>query len=71
MVLHDNLHALVDELAARLESLNLSGDEQEAYSTMVCRLENQADREVPDYKIVVECVAYFSRYSVSSASHAA
>jgi hypothetical protein len=69
MALPDNLHILVDDLAPRLDSLNLSGDDQEAYSTMLCRLENQADREDPDFKIVVECVTYSSRYSVSK--HAA
>lgn len=71
MALPDNLHLLVEDLAGRLESLNLSGDDQEAYSTMLCRLENQTDRAAPNYAIVVECVAYFSRYSVSSTSHAA
>jgi hypothetical protein len=39
-----NLHKLVEGFAARLDALNLFGDEQEAYSTMLCRLENQADR---------------------------
>jgi hypothetical protein len=66
-----DLHSLVDEFAARLETLNLSGDDQEEFSTMLCRLENQADREEPNYAIVVECVAYFGRFDVSSAPHAA
>jgi hypothetical protein len=66
-----DLHTLVEDFAARLESLNLSGDDQEEYSTMLCRLENQADREEPNYAIIVERVAYFGRYSVSSAPHAA
>ena len=65
------LHTLVEDFAARLESLNLSGDDQEEYSTMLCRLENQAHREEPNYAIIVECVACFWRYSVSSAPHAA
>jgi len=71
MATSTDLHTLVDELAARLEALNLSGDDQEEYSTMLCRLENQADREEPDDTVVVECVAYFGRYRVSSAPHAA
>lgn len=29
-----NLHTLVDQFAARLETLNLSGDDQEEYSTI-------------------------------------
>jgi hypothetical protein len=65
-----DLHTLVDEFAARLETLNLSGDDQEEFSTMLSRLENQADREEPNYA-VVECVAYFGRFAVSSAPHAA
>jgi hypothetical protein len=66
-----DLHTLVDEFAARLETLKLSGDDQEEYSTMLSRLENQVDRDEPNYAIVVECVAYFGRYSVTSATHAA
>jgi hypothetical protein len=38
---------------------------------MLCRLENQADREEPNYTIIVECVAYFSRFGVVSAPHTA
>ena len=71
MATSTDLHTLVDEFAARLETLNLSGDDQEEFSTMLSRLENQADREEPNYAVVVECVAYFGRYSVSSASHTA
>jgi hypothetical protein len=66
-----NLHKLVEGFAARVETLQLSGDEQEAYSTMLCRLENQADREEPNYTIIVECMAYFSCFSIVSAPHAA
>ena len=71
MATSPDLHALVDDFAARLETLNLSGDDQEEYSTMLSRLENQADRAEPNYAIVVECVAYLGRYSVTSATHAA
>jgi hypothetical protein len=56
-----DLHALGDDFDARLETLNLSGDDQEQYSTMLCRLENQADQQEPNHTIVVECVAYFGR----------
>jgi hypothetical protein len=71
MAIATDLRALVEELAARLESINLNGDDQEEYSSMLCRLENQADREEPNYAIVVECVAYFGRDGVISATHAA
>jgi len=66
-----DLHALVDGLATRLETLHLSGDDQVEFSTMLWRLENQADREEPNYAIVVECVAYFGRFDVRSAPHSA
>jgi hypothetical protein len=64
-----NLHALVEGLAARLEWLNLSGDDQEEFSTMLCRLEDQADQDQPNHAIVEECVAFLSRpqFRVSSA----
>ncbi len=66
-----DLHTLVEDFAARLGSLTLSGNDQQEYSTILCRLENQTDREEPNYAILVECVTYFGRYCVSSAPHAA
>jgi hypothetical protein len=71
MAIATDLHAIVDEFAERLETLELSGDDQEEYSTMLSWLENQADREEPNGAIVVECVAHFERYGVSSSPHAA
>jgi hypothetical protein len=71
MAIATDLNALVDDYAARLETLNLTGDDQEEYSTMLSWLENQANREESNGAIVVECVAYFGRYGVSSAPHAA
>jgi hypothetical protein len=61
MALATDLHTLVEELAAQLEALNLSGDDQAEYSTMLCRLENQADSDEPNERVVSECIAYFSR----------
>lgn len=66
-----DLNSLVQEFADRLESLQLEGDEQEEYSTMLCRLEDQVDRGDANYAIVVECVNYLSRYRVSSEPNAA
>jgi hypothetical protein len=71
MAIAADLHAIVDEFAARLETLDLSGDDQEEYSTMLSWLENRADREESNGAIVVECVAYFGRYGVRSGPHAA
>lgn len=61
MAIATDLHALVDEYAARLETLNLTGDDQEEYSTMLCRLENHVDREHPDQTIIEECASFLSR----------
>lgn len=41
------LNALVEELAAAIPELNLDGDEQEEYSTMLLRLQNQVETEEP------------------------
>lgn len=59
------IHTLVDDLARRLETFSLTGEEQEEYSTMLSRLEHQADREEPDYAIVIECIDYFTRFSLT------
>lgn len=69
MAITANLHKLVEDFAADLERLNLDGDQQEAYSTMLCRLESQADRDEPNWGIVEECRAYLERFRVNS--HAA
>jgi len=61
MAILTNLQALVEKYAARLELLELTGEEQEEYGTMLCRLENQADREQPNQAIVEECVSFLSR----------
>lgn len=71
MALLTDIDSLVEEFAGRLDSLNLTVDDQEAYSTMLCRLENQVGRDNPNYAIVVECVSYLSSFAARSASHAA
>lgn len=62
-----DLHAVVEAFAAQLETLELTGDDLEAYSTMLCRLENQADHDEPNWMIVEECRAYLDRFSVKAA----
>jgi hypothetical protein len=49
----------------------LDGDEQEEYSTMLCRLEDQVDGGDQNYAIVVESVNYLSRYRVRFEPNAA
>ena len=56
-----DLTVLVERLAARLPDLNLGGDEQEEYSTMLLWLQNQVETGEPSEAIVTECLAYFER----------
>jgi hypothetical protein len=55
------LNALVETLAAAIPGLNLDGDEQEEYSTMLLRLQNQVETGQPSEWIVKECLEYFKR----------
>jgi len=72
MALLTDFENIVDDFARRLETLQLDGDEQEDYSAMLNRLENQVDRERPNYQIVVECARYLARFPrASSKSNAA
>ena len=61
MAIATNLHALVDEFAALLESLSLDGDDQEEYSTVLSWLETQAERDESNETIVRECLEYLTR----------
>lgn len=56
-----DLTALVEKLAAAIPNLNLDGDEQEEYSTMLLWLQNQVETGEPSEAIVNECLAYFRR----------
>ncbi len=72
MALLTDFENLVDDFACRLDALQLSGDEREEYSAMLNRLENQVDRERPNYQIVVVCAKYLARFpSAGSKSNAA
>lgn len=72
MALLTDFENIVDDFARRLDSLPLSGDQREEYCTILNRLEHQADRERPNYQIVVECARYLSRFPrASSESNAA
>lgn len=58
-----DLSALIERLAAALPKLNLDGDEQEEYSTMLLWLQNQVDTGEPNVKIVQQCLEYFGRFA--------
>ena len=61
------LTTLVERLATAIPALKLDGDEQEEYSTMLSRLENQADTDDPNDAIVMECLEYFKQAKARAA----
>jgi len=56
------LNALIERYAAALLKLNLEGDEQEEYSTMLLWLQNQVETGEPSERIVHQCLEYFGRF---------
>lgn len=56
------LGALVQRYAAALSKLNLDGDEQEEYSTMLLWLQNQVETGEPSERIVQQSLEYFGRF---------
>ena len=61
------LTALVDKFATALPNLNLDGDEQEEYSTMLLWLQNQVETGEPSARIVNECLTYLNRFESRAA----
>lgn len=62
-----DLTALVEKYAAAIPDLNLNGDEQEEYSTMLLWLQNQVETGEPSEHIVPECLSYFARFESRAA----
>ena len=62
-----DLTAFVERLAAALPDLNLDGDEQEEYSTMLLWLENQVETGEPSDVIVNKCLSYFKQFESRAA----
>jgi hypothetical protein len=62
-----DLTAPVEKLAAAIPDLNLDGDEQEEYSTMLLRLQNQVETGEPSETILKECLAYFAGFESRAA----
>ena len=61
------LSSLVEKLAAVIPDLNMDGDDQEEYSTMLLWLQNQVETGEPNEAIVNECLAYFKRLETRAA----
>jgi len=53
-----DLHLLVDQFAELLPGLNLDGDEQEEYSTMLLWLQNQVEGGTPNPTFVDRCLRW-------------
>ena len=62
-----DLTALVEKYAAAIPDLNLDGNEQEEYSTMLLWLQNQIETGEPSERVVKECLAYFARFESRAA----
>jgi len=58
-----DLGKLIEEFAAAIPDLNLDGDEQEEYSTMLLRLQNQIETGEPSEAIVDECLDWLNSFS--------
>ena len=57
----------MEKFAAAFLNLNLDGDEQEEYSTMLLWLQNQVEAGEPREAIVRKCLAYFARFESRAA----
>jgi hypothetical protein len=58
-----DLDKLIERFAAAIPDLNLDGDEQEEYSTMLLWLQNQVETGEPSERIVRECLDWLNRFS--------
>jgi len=61
-----DLDLLVDKFAARLPDLNLDGDEQEEYSTMLLWLQNQVEGGTPNQTFVDQCLDWLERFTTKA-----
>jgi hypothetical protein len=56
-----DLYLLVDKYADLLPKLDLNGEEQEEYSTMLLWLQNQVEGGTPRESFVNQCLAWLDR----------
>ncbi len=62
-----DLNSLVEKFAGALSKLNLEGEEQEEYSTMLLWLQNQVETGEPSEAIVQQCLEYFRQFESQAA----
>ena len=60
-----DLESLVQQYAAAIPELNLDGDEQEEYSTILLRLQNTVETGEPNERIVNECLGYLRQFEAA------
>jgi hypothetical protein len=58
-----DLYLLVDKYAAALPDLDLDGDEQEEYSTMLLWFQNQVEGGRPNQTYVEKCLDWLERFT--------
>jgi len=58
---------MVERLASAIPDMDLHGEEQEEYSTMLLWLQNQVETGEPCERIVVKCLAYLEQFESRAA----
>lgn len=61
-----DLHLLVDKYAALLPKLDIGGDDQEEYSTMLLWLQNQVEGGTPNETFVNQCLEWLERFGAET-----
>ena len=61
-----DLHLRVDKFAGALPDLNLTGDEQGEYSTMLLWLQNQVEGGTPNQTFVDQCLDWLERFTTKA-----
>ena len=62
-----NLNSMIERLSAAIPELDLTGDEQREYRTMLLRLQSTIEAGEPNQRIVNECLAYFAAFTCRAA----
>ena len=61
-----DLNALVEKFADAIPNLNLDGDEQEEYSTMLLWLQKQVEGGTPNQTFVDQCLTWLERFTTKA-----
>ena len=58
-----DLYLVVDRFAIQLPKLNLDGEDQEEYSTVLLQLQNQVEGGTPNPKVVEKCLSSLEQFT--------